>query len=157
MLRNTFDATPKSIFSFLMPASRTIYTPSAEISVGMATRASARLRSKRTPSSKHAVSQEKKLTDCPGPSPASRRKHSATEAAAGVFPLLDDETTSIVVSYLASVCLGGRYETKRVHLALKALYQVQRQTCRFSFFSVARVYSGLGSEGQICTAVGCLL
>lgn len=38
------------------------------------------------------------------------KKRPAIETAAGSFPLLDDETATVVVSYLPSACLGERSE-----------------------------------------------
>lgn len=43
----------------------------------------------------------------PGPSD-SRKKRPAETAVAGVFPLLDDETAWVVLSYLPPGCLGDR-------------------------------------------------
>ena len=71
----------------------------------METRTSTRSIRTRSTSNPQAYEQN----SSPGSS-ASHRKRPAIEAAAGIFPLLDDETARIVVSYLPAVFLGDRSE-----------------------------------------------
>ena len=102
--RNPHFSGSLALFVFLSTiASRDTLEP--DESKVMETRTSTRSIRTRSTSNPQAYEQN----SSPGSS-ASHRKRPAIEAAAGIFPLLDDETARIVVSYLPAVFLGDRSE-----------------------------------------------